>query len=264
MSCLTRMLMTAPVERTFDVPFPDLFISWSKSGQKVMDLVAEHWPTPPNQLPGPNPRAVQGQSVEVSPPKEIQALEEDGLPCWLAMRFAHIIPIPLLDELLVRTTAVHLGVWDLFGLFPRITADSLQNDVCDPIKRAAVLKAMDAMLQHLNNKIVTKIAPAMDEILPEHMRLQDRLRVHAQRLLRKEFAARPALNFGGCSSPSPSRRGPIRIPLRPGSVLAARTRLLAHCATEVSGEGRRVVFTCFTDNTSLEGILKDRDFAYVA
>ncbi|KAJ7174330.1 hypothetical protein C8R46DRAFT_1214542 [Mycena filopes] len=179
-----------------------------------------------------------------------------------------------------RTATVHLGVWGLFGHFPRITADSLQNDIRDPIKRVAVLKAMDTMLQHLKNKIVTKITPTMDEIVPEHMHLQDCLRVHVQRLLRKEFAARPSLNFGGLFFTVAIKEGSselihidwnnclqkyalifctgnytggdfcipplqIRIPLCPGSVLAVRTRLLAYCTT------------------SLEGILRGRDFAYV-
>ncbi|KAJ7177726.1 hypothetical protein C8R46DRAFT_1029328 [Mycena filopes] len=305
-------------ERILDVPFPDHFVSWSKSGKKVTELVAKHWPTPPNELPAittddrltllikardPTPeqlkemgpggvgrwlvRNSQGKEVEVLSAKEVQALEDDGLPYWLAMRLAHIIPIPILDELLARwdhlirmglkfpkpdpnrsrTAAVHLGVWGLFGTCPRITADSLQKDISDPVQRALVLEAMDAMLQHLKAKIITKITPALDELIPEHVRLQDRLRAHAERLLRKEFAARPALNFGGLFFTIAIKEGSserihidwndclqkyalifcagdytggdfcipqlkIRIPLRPGSVLAVRTRLLAHCATE--------------------------------
>jgi hypothetical protein len=54
----------------------------------------------------------------------------------------------------------------------------------------------------------------------------------------------------------------VRVPLRPGSVIAVRTRLLAHCSAPLSG--RRLVFTCFTDCTLLEHTLKGRAFAVVA
>lgn len=55
----------------------------------------------------------------------------------------------------------------------------------------------------------------------------------------------------------------MRIPMRSGSVIAARTRVLAHCATLV-GQGRRIVFTCFTDSTLLDQTLKDRDAAVIS
>ncbi|KAJ7142159.1 hypothetical protein C8R46DRAFT_886706 [Mycena filopes] len=51
----------------------------------------------------------------------------------------------------------------------------------------------------------------------------------------------------------------IRIPFLPGSVVAVRTRLLAHCSAPVLS-GRRIVFTCFTDSTLLEHTLGDRDY----
>jgi hypothetical protein len=54
----------------------------------------------------------------------------------------------------------------------------------------------------------------------------------------------------------------MRVPLHPGSVLFARTRLLAHCAT-VGGTGRRLVFTCFTDHALIEEILKGHDLVVV-
>ncbi|KAJ7781298.1 hypothetical protein B0H16DRAFT_1497863 [Mycena metata] len=336
-------------EKILPVPFPDDFVGWTKSGKKVTKTVAEKWPTPPNQLPvitdndrltlfikadDPTPeqlhkmgpggvgawliRDSKGNSVDSLPCEELRQLEADGLPPWLAIRLAHIIPIPLLDELLhrwdhlvsmglkfpkpdpnrSRTAAVHLGVWGLFGSVPRITADSLQKGIKSLAKRGAVLRSMDKMLRFLMNRIVDKVENALNEIIPDHARLQDRLRAHAERLLRKEFARRPSLNFGGLFFTVAIKEGAserihidwndclqkyalifcageytggdfcipqlnIRIPLGPGSVLAVRTRLLAHCATLV-GNGRRVVFTCFTDNTSLEAILKGRDYAYIA
>lgn len=50
----------------------------------------------------------------------------------------------------------------------------------------------------------------------------------------------------------------VRIPLRPGQVIAVRTRLLAHCSAPILG--RRIVFTCFTDSTLLEHTLCDKDY----
>ncbi|KAJ7164352.1 hypothetical protein C8R46DRAFT_1220857 [Mycena filopes] len=336
------------VHKVLDVPFPSDFAGWSKNGRIVTAKVAKHWPTPPKQLPlitddekltvfikaaDPTPEQLQkmgpggvgiwlvrnsrGQLVSSLNRKEFEALEADGLPPWLAIRLAHIIPLKMLDELLARwdhlvsmglkfpkadpnrsrTAAVHLGVWGLFGSAPRITADSRQMAIADPVERAAVIKAMDRMLWYLKKKIIPKIENALDEVIPEHVRLQDRLRAHAQRLLRKEFKARPALNFGGLFFTVAIKEGSserihvdwndcpqkyalifcagnyvgadfcipqlnIRIPLGPGSVLAVRTRLLAHCATPIIS-GRRVVFTCFTDNTYMESILKGRDFAVI-
>ncbi|KAJ7045297.1 hypothetical protein C8F04DRAFT_941070, partial [Mycena alexandri] len=311
------------VEKTLPVPFPDDFVGWSKSGKKVIKTVAEKWPTPPNQLPviTNDPRLSLRIKANDPTPEQLQKMGPagaDGLSPWLAIRLAHIIPIPLLDELLhrwdhlvsmglkfpkpdpnrSRTAAVHLGVWGLFGWSPRITADSLQKGITNRAKREAVLRSMDKMLQFLTERIVRRMENALDEIIPEHARLQDRLRAHAERLLRKEFNRRPSLNFGGLFFTVAIKEGAserihidwndclqkyalifcagnytgadfcipqlnIRIPLGPGSVLAVRTRLLAHCATLV-GSGRRVVFTCFTDNTSLEAILKGRDYAHLA
>jgi hypothetical protein len=51
-----------------------------------------------------------------------------------------------------------------------------------------------------------------------------------------------------------------RIPLRPGAVLAVRTRLLAHCTH--TGSGRRLIFTCFTDSTLLAQTITG-DFAFL-
>ncbi|KAJ6609188.1 hypothetical protein B0H10DRAFT_2194014 [Mycena sp. CBHHK59/15] len=45
-----------------------------------------------------------------------------------------------------------------------------------------------------------------------------------------------------------------RIAVPPGAVLAARTRLLAHCSTPA--QGRRLVFTCFVDSMLFEQIFK--------
>ncbi|KAJ7018774.1 hypothetical protein C8F04DRAFT_1277159 [Mycena alexandri] len=242
----------------------------------------------------PTPEQLQKQG----PAGELRQLKADGLPPWLAIRLAHIIPIPLLNELLhlwdhlvsmglkfpkldpnrSHTVAVHLSVWGLFGWSPRIT-----KGITNRAKREAVLRSMDKMLWFLTKRIVRQMENALDEIIPEHARLQDCLRAHAKRLLCKEFNRRPSLNFGGLFFTVAIKEGAserihinwnnclqkyalifcagnytgadfcipqlnIHIPLGPGSVLAVRTRLLAHCATLV-GSGRQVVFTRFTDDS---------------
>lgn len=58
----------------------------------------------------------------------------------------------------------------------------------------------------------------------------------------------------------PQMRGRMRF--LPGSVLAARARALAHASTPFTG--RRLVFTCFIDNTLLEHTLQqDQYFRFV-
>ncbi|KAJ7715045.1 hypothetical protein B0H16DRAFT_1806516 [Mycena metata] len=306
---------TRELEKILPVPFSDNFVGWTKSGKKMTKTVAKKWPTPPNQLPvitdndrlmlfikadDPTPeqlhkmgpggvgawliRNSKGNSMDSLPCEELRQLEADGLSPWLAIQLAHIIPIPLLDELLHRWDHLPPSISVFGACLARGHADSLQKGIKNLPKCGAVLRSMDKMLQFLTNWIVDKVENALNEIISEHARLQDRkvLRAHAEHLLRKEFAHHPSLNFGGLFFTVAIKEGAkvhtdfctgkcgdfcipqldIHIPLGPGSVLTVRTRLLAHCATLV-GKGCQVVFTCFTD-TYLEAILKGRDYAYLA
>jgi hypothetical protein len=104
-------------------------------------------------------------------------------------------------------------------------------------------------------------------------------------ILAKEFATRPALDFGGVFFTVAVKEGSSeiihldfnddkdnvswivpfgdwkggefcvpqlnqKVPIRPGQVIAAMTRNLAHCSAPVTG--RRVILTLFTDKTLLK------------
>lgn len=245
---------------------------------------------------------------------EITALAHDGEPPYLVMRFAKVIPKRTLEKLLRRwdalkglavkyppadhrrsdLPAMHLGVWELFALVPRITADSIQSRQRNLETRAEVVDAMDALCKVIRQLVVPKLERLMDIHVPGQRRVQERIHARVRELLASELMARPDMDFGGLFYTVAVKEGSserihidwndnlhkyalifctgdytggefcvpqlgVRVPLGPGSVIAARTRLLAHCSAALSG--RRVVFTCFTDSTLLEHTLQDRDYA---
>ncbi|KAJ7716675.1 hypothetical protein DFH07DRAFT_973849 [Mycena maculata] len=195
------------------------------------------------------------------------------------------------------TAALHLGVWSLYARQPRITADSHQTMISNSTQRARVVAAIDALCMIVKVHIVPKLVELMDEYVPGQSRVQNRIHERVTRLLEEDFRQRPTMDFGPVFYTMAVKEGSserihvdwndnihkyalifcagdytggefcvpqlnIRIPLRPGAVLAVRTRLLAHCATLV-GQGRRLVFTCFTDSTLLEQTLRGHEYALV-
>ncbi|KAJ7448306.1 hypothetical protein B0H11DRAFT_1744453, partial [Mycena galericulata] len=182
--------------------------------------------------------------------------------------------------------ALHLGIWELFGSLPRLTADSISDD-------PRVVAAIDALCGHIGSLVVPLLKSLVDWHIPQHARVQERIHRRVLFFLSEDLALRPSLDFGGLFFTIAVKEGNseiihidwndnmhkfalifcagdyqggefcvpqlgVRVPLRPGSVIAARTRLLAHCSAPLSG--RRLVFTCFTDSTLLEHTLKGAPF----
>ncbi|KAJ7082875.1 hypothetical protein B0H15DRAFT_785402, partial [Mycena belliarum] len=185
--------------------------------------------------------------------------------------------------------ALHIGSWSIFSSEPHITRDSLQKALKNP---GPTLEAMDRMCTHIKQYVVPKLEALMRKYAPEQIRVQERIYRWVRACIGTELDMRPALDFGGLFFTIAVKEGSserihidwndnlhkyalifcvgdyeggefcvpqlnMKVPLRPGSVIAARTRLLAHCSAPLSG--RRVVFTCFTDCTLLGHILKGRD-----
>ncbi|KAJ7331533.1 hypothetical protein DFH08DRAFT_649034, partial [Mycena albidolilacea] len=175
------------------------------------------------------------------------------------------------------TPAVHLGVWNLYSQKPHITADSRQ-------KMKRVIAELDLFLGIIKSRVVPKLENLAAWHFDEGARIRHCIYQRVRATLQHKFHDRPNLDFGGLFFTIAVKEGSSevlhvdwndnlhtyaiifavgdytggefcvpqighRIPLRPGAVLVARTRLLAHCSHV--GCGRRLVFTCFTDSTLL-------------
>ncbi|KAJ7472096.1 hypothetical protein FB451DRAFT_1036500, partial [Mycena latifolia] len=203
------------------------------------------------------------------------------------------VKFPKADHRCSEMPALHLGVWELFMNTPLITTDSRQTLQSDREVRAEVVEAIDALCRLIRKLVVPRLQRLMDAHAPGQRRVQDRIHARVRHFLGKALAQRPDMDFGGLFFTIAVKEGSservhidwndnlrkyaiifctgdytggefcvpqlgTRVPLPPGSVIAARTRLLAHCSAPLSG--RRVVFTCFTDCTLLEHTLEGRDF----
>ncbi|KAJ7094719.1 hypothetical protein B0H15DRAFT_775892 [Mycena belliarum] len=194
-----------------------------------------------------------------------------------------------------KTPAVHLGGWMLYGSEARITADSLQAGLPEP-QRTQVLESMDDMLGDIKAALFPITERIMHHAAPEQERSQAKAHAFMRHWCRETFEKRPNLDFGPLFFTMAIKEGAserihvdwndnlrkfalvwvlgnfvgglfcssqlgIRVPVRGRSLLAVRTRLLGHNATLV-GEGRRLVFTCFTDSVIFEKALEGHDYAY--
>ncbi|KAJ7178437.1 hypothetical protein C8R43DRAFT_942122 [Mycena crocata] len=147
-------------------------------------------------------------SKEVSQ-EEKAALRAEGMPKFMVMRFAHAIPASACARVLKRydammatnmrppatdtncstTPGYHFGVWGLFSLQPHVTAESIQ--------KLEVQDALDALLTEVKVSVVPFMERLMHQYAPEQERIQKRIHDRNLFLLAKEFALRPALDFGG-------------------------------------------------------------------
>ena len=206
------------------------------------------------------------------------------------------VQFPKPDPSRSKTPALHLGIWELYSANPRVTEDSRNQS-------NQVIKAMDRFLRILN----ASISPKIFNILQSHYRLQldrqllwvsiifstsrffyskSRAYNRVMKILAKELANRPALQFGGAFFTVAAKEGSseiihldfnddpngvswvvplgdweggefclpqlgIKIPIQSGQILGAMTRILAHCSAPVT-KGFRIVLTLFADKNLLK------------
>ncbi|KAJ7020270.1 hypothetical protein C8F04DRAFT_1275325 [Mycena alexandri] len=299
-----------------EVPFPDHFAGWTRDGEMVKRMVKELWPTLPADLPNAsNDPSRRGAWLwDKLPAAEVAALEEDGAPKYLAMRWAECIPDETL-KMLVRlwdtlnrlgvkfpdaelqrlgSPALHLGLWELYMDLAKITTDSRQTKLEKSAPKEEILAAIDALCRTVKERVVPRLERLMKCYMPEQQRVQERIHLWLAHRHAEQLTERPDMDFGGTFFTVAVKEGGserihidwnnnlhkfalifaagdweggefcipqlgIRIPLRPGQVIAVRTRLLAHCTAPIMS-GRRVVFTCFTDSFLLEHTLSDKDY----
>ncbi|KAK6992716.1 hypothetical protein R3P38DRAFT_2739149 [Favolaschia claudopus] len=319
------------------IPFPTHFLPFTKDRQLVHKFsAAENWPdihdlpdvttndrlnvfirtNSPTceqmKLMGPGQTGQWMLRKDWTHPEQLHALKTDGVPKYLAMRFAEVFSKKTSAKLLSlwhaalaagvvfgetevqrsKSPALHLAIWGLSRAEPGVTADSMQLKAVNP---AAAAAALDRLLGVVKREIV----PVMKRLMHEHNREAERVNklIHARvrHVLASILEQRPNLDLGGLFFTIAVKAGSSevvhvdwndnlhkfalifcvgsfeggevclpqlgrRIPLPPGSVLALRTRLLAHAA--IVGDGYRLVFTCFTDSLLLEQTIAG-DFGYL-
>lgn len=133
------------------------------------------------------------------PAAEIAALEADGEPEYLAIRWADAIPAETL-KMLVRLwdtlrllgvkfpeaehqrlgmPALHLGLWEMYAKLIKITTDARQTKLTkrDLVKSASkeeILAAIDDLCRAVKEHVVPRLEQLMDRDVPGHRRVQER------------------------------------------------------------------------------------------
>jgi hypothetical protein len=149
----------------------------------------------PGQAPGWLFRTAAGAERDIISLEERTALEADGPPPYLLMRFSSVISEKIRDRLLCAwddlndlglelpkpdpqrssSAAAHLGVWGIRGNGGlRVTGDSQQKSIKDPKQRAEVIAAMDHLLGIIKNEVVPKLHALINRHAPNQRRLQKR------------------------------------------------------------------------------------------
>ncbi|KAJ7814762.1 hypothetical protein B0H14DRAFT_3746961 [Mycena olivaceomarginata] len=190
------------------------------------------------------------------------------------------------------TPAYHFGVWSVFQNEPMLSTDTRQPTKC-ATQQAILIPLIDKLLRLVQKHMVPRARRIIERHAPQQLQILAPVYDRVKTVLAEEFAARPALDFGGLwfmvavkegsseiihldfndthalvafiwviSPPNslwtggefcaPQLGG--KIPFRPGQMIAARTRILAHCGATVRGKGR-ITFTCFSDSQLVEQTL---------
>ncbi|KAJ7229880.1 hypothetical protein GGX14DRAFT_343678 [Mycena pura] len=197
---------------------------------------------------------------------------------------------PSADEQRSSNPAIHLGVWSHYRMTPVITGEMRQIRLNPPSKREPVMRAFHNLCGAIKKHVLPKLTRLMDEYYPEQRRTRELVRKRIHQYLGEELKKWPHFDFDGVFTTIAVKEGATEVwhvdwgdPLArptlvfcigeytggqicfpqldskvsflPGSALAFLARLVGHCSAPHTG--RRIVFTCFTDNTLLEHALQN-------
>ncbi|KAG2149150.1 hypothetical protein DEU56DRAFT_752822 [Suillus clintonianus] len=162
----------------------------------------------------------------------------------------------------------HFGIWEVTGKMPRLTAETHKQS-------AKAQEAINALLFYVQTFIAPKIGTAFEEHAPNHWAAMLKAHARVQKCLRRRILERPITDMGGpffALAVKESGSGlihidwndnraiyayifavgdweggefcipqlGIKIPVRPGQVLAVLARVVAHFSAPVT-TGRRIV-----------------------
>ncbi|KAG1740810.1 uncharacterized protein EDB91DRAFT_1052877 [Suillus paluster] len=172
------------------------------------------------------------------------------------------------------TDAFHFGVWEVTASKPRLTRETREQS-------PEAKKAIDELLGYVQSFIAPNIGTALEQHAPLHAEAMAKAHSRVRQHLKQDLLLRPMVDMGGsffavavkefgsgvvhidwndsCAlyayifAVGDWEGGEfcipqlgIKIPVRPGQVLAVLARVLAHFSAPVTS-GRCIVFTCFTD-----------------
>ncbi|KAJ7263254.1 hypothetical protein B0H12DRAFT_298331 [Mycena haematopus] len=180
--------------------------------------------------------------------------------------------------------ALHLGVWERYTKEPIVTGDSRQADApCD--RRQELVEALHDLCGVIKQFVIPRLRAILEWYYPGQEWIWEAMHRRILKHLGSELAEHPNFDFGGIITTVACKEGGSekihldwfdnlnifawvtaigdfeganfctpqlggQMVSKPGSLLGARTRLLAHCCTPISG--RRIVFTFFVDSCLFE------------
>ncbi|KAJ7488550.1 hypothetical protein B0H11DRAFT_2012988 [Mycena galericulata] len=183
---------------------------------------------------------------------------------------------------------LHLGIWERYTTRPIITGDSRQIQA--PLhRRKELMDALHDLCGVIQRFVMPKLRSIVEWYYPGLEWMWEAMHQRILKHLGRELAQYPNFDFGGLITTVACKEGgseKIHIdwfdnlnlhawvlaigdfqgasfctpqlggqtPCKPGSLLGARTRFLAHCCTPISG--RRLVFTFFTDSCLFEKTMR--------
>ncbi|KAJ7837323.1 hypothetical protein B0H13DRAFT_1651620, partial [Mycena leptocephala] len=186
------------------------------------------------------------------------------------------------------TPAQHFGIWEHYKSRPIITGDSRQIRAI-LADRPELVDVIHDLCGIIKKHFLPRLQEIVDWYFPGQRRTQDEIHKRIRKYLARDLEGYPNFDFLGLFTTVAVKEGTSenvhidwgdnlhrfayvftagdysggdfctpqlggRIAVPPGSVLAARTRLLAHCSTPA--KGCRLVFTCFVDSMLFEHLFK--------
>ncbi|KAF7335010.1 hypothetical protein MVEN_02251200 [Mycena venus] len=188
-----------------------------------------------------------------------------------------------------RSPALHFGVWEHFLNKPVITGETQQTKARAAM-REDLLDAIHNLCGVIKQYVLPKLQALMDWCFPGQQRVQELMHQRILRHLGIQLKKYPNFDFLGLFTTFACKEGVSeelhidwndnldrpalvfslgdyeggdfcvpqfggRMRFKPGSVLAVRAHMLAHCSTPTAG--RRIVFTCFIDSMVYEHTLQE-------
>ncbi|KAG2088303.1 hypothetical protein BD769DRAFT_1671078 [Suillus cothurnatus] len=185
-------------------------------------------------------------------------------------------PVHLLkhDKNCSASEAWHLGIWEVTGKTPRLTSETTSQS-------PEAIEAIDVLLRFIKTYIAGKIGGVFKQHAPAQWEALCGAQNRVLNELGSQFEWGPNLDMGGAFFTVAAKEAGsgithidwndvraiyafvfavgdweggefcapqlgIKIPVRPGQVLAVLARVMAHFSAPVT-RGRRIIFACFTD-----------------
>ncbi|KAG1769917.1 hypothetical protein EV702DRAFT_1250013 [Suillus placidus] len=187
--------------------FPLDFLSIKRDGALVRDIIHNNFPFSPDEL-----TALPEHGKVVLPLDHLPSgTVPDGMPPYLAIRYEHFLSKDHQRRLILRwdevvashpvnhlkpdtnrstSDAHHLGIWEVFGATPRMTADTRKQT-------AEAKEAIDQLLWYVQSFMAPKLATAYAQHAPLHWKALQKVHARVHQHLGHDLLSRPRVDMGG-------------------------------------------------------------------